>query len=124
MAKPAAICCWSGMLTSLPAVSMPMTWPAALTSGPPESPDTMPASVWNIPCSVSDLTVPPWSLAVMVLLTPVMRPGAGTIWFCPSALPRAVTASPTLTLPESPIGTWCRPDGCCSWISAMSPVTS
>ena len=28
--------------------------PAALTSGPPESPDTMPASVWSIPCSVSD----------------------------------------------------------------------
>src|SRR6185369_11144538 len=123
MAKPAAAC-WSEKRTFWPAVSMPMTWPAALTSGPPESPDTMPASVWNIPCSVSEVTVPPWSLAVMVLSTPVMRPGAETIWLRPSALPRAVTASPTLTLLESPSGTWCRPDGFCSWISAMSPVTS
>ena len=70
MAKPATDCCWV-KLTLLPAVSMPMTWPAELTSGPPESPATMFALVWIIPCSVSDLTVPPWSLAVMVWLSPV-----------------------------------------------------
>ncbi len=123
MAKPAADCCWV-KLTSLPAVSMPMTCPAALTSGPPESPDTMPAFVWSIPCRVSDLTVPPWSVAVMVSWSPVIWPLAGTIWLRPSALPRATTLSPILTLAESPTGTACRPDGLCSWISAMSPVTS
>src|SRR5437867_2428385 len=62
MAKPAADC-WSGNRTLLPAVSMPITAPAALTSGPPDSPATTPASVWTIPCSVSDATTPPRSLA-------------------------------------------------------------
>ena len=58
MAYPAADCC-PGVVTSLPAVSIPMTWPAAFASGPPESPATMSALVWIIPCSVSEVTVPP-----------------------------------------------------------------
>src|ERR1700722_4925000 len=44
--------------------------------------------------------------------------------FCPSALPRATTESPVLTVLELPIGTVVRPDASCSLISAMSPVTS
>ena len=123
MAKPDAGCCWL-KLTSLPAVSMPMTRPAELTSGPPESPATMFAFVSIIPCSVSEVTAPPWSLAVMVWLIPVTWPVAETISLRPSALPMAITVAPVLTWLESPVGTGCRPDAFCSWISAMSPVTS
>ncbi len=36
-----------------PAVSMPITWPLASTSGPPESPGWMPAFVWIRPVSCS-----------------------------------------------------------------------
>ena len=41
------------------AVSMPTTSPAALTSGPPELPDEIAASVWMSPSSApfSDITV-------------------------------------------------------------------
>ena len=78
----------------------------------------------NCPRSVSELTDPPWSLAVMVLLIPVTWPVAETISLRPSALPMATTVAPVLTSLELPIGTGCRPDGFCSWISAMSPVTS
>ena len=39
------------------AVLIPITWPAALTSGPPELPELIAASVWmrsrSVPCSVS-----------------------------------------------------------------------
>src|ERR1700722_5339333 len=44
--------------------------------------------------------------------------------FCPSALPRATTESPVLMVLDLPIGTVFSPDAPCSWISAMSPVTS
>ena len=103
---------------------MPMTWPAASASGPPESPETMSALVSIIPCRVSLATEPPWSLAVMDWFSPVTWPAAGTMVLCPSALPMATTAAPVFTVDESPMGTVCRPDAPWSWISAMSPVSS
>ncbi len=121
IAKPAGACCW---VTFSPAVSMPMTWPAKSASGPPESPETICAFVSINPCRVSEVTVPPTSLAVMVWFSPVTRPTAGTMAFCPSALPRATTVAPDLTAAELPIGTVRRPDAPCSRIRAMSPVTS
>ena len=123
MAKPAADC-WPGKLTLLPAVFMPMTWPAELASAPPESPETMSALVSIIPCRVSEVIVPPWSPAVMVWFSAVTWPVAGTMAFCPSALPMATTESSVLTVAESPSGTIGRPDAFCSWSRAMSPVTS
>ena len=67
------------MLPKLPvaaAVSIPMTLPAVLASGPPESPCTMPALVCSMPCSVS-LVAAPLSLAVMVRFMPVIEPTTG-----------------------------------------------
>src|SRR5205085_874623 len=42
----------------------------------------------------------------------------------PSALPAAVTASPTRTLDEFPVVTVARPDAPCSWMTATSCVAS
>ena len=40
------------------AVFMPMTLPSVSTSGPPESPGSIGAEIWIMPCSVSELPVP------------------------------------------------------------------
>ena len=40
------------------AVFMPMTLPSVFTSGPPESPGSIGADIWIMPCSVSELPVP------------------------------------------------------------------
>src|SRR5437879_12615240 len=50
-------------LVASPAVIIPMTWPAELTSAPPESPGLMVASLWIIPFKVSEWPLP--SLAVV-----------------------------------------------------------
>ena len=113
--------CWS--FPSLPAVSMPIT-PAELASGPPESPGTMSAFVWIIPCSVSAAIDPPPSLAVMVWPSALTWPGFAVMVPRPSALPRATTAVPALTEAELPIGTVVSPDAFRSRIRAMSPVWS
>jgi len=89
---------------------MPMTWPAELASGPPESPETMSALVWIMLWRVSWVTEPPWSPAVMVWFSAVTWPAAGTMALCPSALPMATTESPVLMAAELPIGTVFRPD--------------
>src|SRR6266849_3408156 len=104
-----------------PAVIIPITWPAELTSAPPESPGLMPASLWIMPLRVSERPLP--SLAVMVWSTestwPCVTVGAPP-W--PSALPSASTASPTLTLDESARVTVGRPETLSIWISATSAV--
>jgi hypothetical protein len=52
MAKPTLVAAtWVSL--SATAVLTPMTCPAALTSGPPEFPDEMAASVWISPSSTS-----------------------------------------------------------------------
>ena len=106
------------------AVSMPMTWPWALTSGPPESPGTIRASVCSMPCSVSLPVALPSSLAVMVWLTPVMVPTTGRAPPWPSALPMATTGLPILTESELPSGIVFSPDAFCSLITATSSVAS
>ena len=52
----------SDLVATYVALDHVTTLPSRSKSGPPESPDTMPASVWSIPCRVSDWTAPPWSL--------------------------------------------------------------
>jgi len=99
------------------AVSMPITWPAVFTSGPPESPSTIWAFVCSMPCSVS---VPPsWSLAVIVWFSCVIAPDT-TVGGPPTplALPMAMTLSPIFTVEELPSGIVRRPDAPSSWISA------
>ena len=48
---------WRSPLLAATAVLMPTTWPAALTSGPPELPELIAASVWIRPSSVALLGV-------------------------------------------------------------------
>ena len=108
-------------LVASPAVIIPITWPAELTSAPPESPGLMVASLWIMPFRVSEWPLP--SLAVMVWSVAVTWPwvtvGAPP-W--PRALPIARTGSPTLTLDESARVTVGRPDTPSIWISATSEV--
>ena len=56
---------------------MPMTWPAELTSGPPESPATTFAFVSIIPCSVSELDRPALVAGRDGLVKPGDLPGGG-----------------------------------------------
>ncbi len=105
-------------------MSMPMTAPAELTSGPPESPSWMGASVCSMPCRVS-LDLAPLSLAWMVRFFALMMP-----WAVdgrpprPWALPIARTGSPSLTLPESPMLIVFRPEAPCRRSRAMSSLAS
>src|SRR5216684_1320616 len=104
-----------------PAVIIPITWPAELTSAPPESPGLMAASLWIMPERVSERPLP--SLAVMVWSTAVTWPWVTAgVPPCPSALPRATTGSPTLTLEASASVTVGRPDTPSIWMSATSEV--
>jgi hypothetical protein len=76
------------------AVSMPTTSFSASTRGPPESPETMGASVWMRSVSVSPAAVPSdW--VVMVCPSAVTWPLAAVSVPVPPALPTPVTASPT-----------------------------
>ena len=106
-------------------MSIPMTWPAELTSGPPESPGWIGALVWISPVSCSELLAEPSSLAVMDWLSdvtlPVTTDGCPPL---PSAFPMATTFWPTVTVEESPKVTVCRPDAFCSCSTAMSLVLS
>src|SRR5215831_545235 len=107
-----------------PAVSMPITWPVLLTSGPPESPGWMGALCRMSPVRCS--TVPaPSSEALMAAPRPATWPTATDgVPPLPSALPRATTLSPTLTVDESPSDTVCSPDAPTSWSTAMSLLWS
>jgi len=103
---------------------MPITLPAALASGPPESPGWIAALVCSMPCSVSVVPLP-WSPAVIVRLTALMMPGA-TVglppW--PPALPMARTGVPSETCEELPTETVFRPEAFCNWSSATSSEAS
>src|ERR1700730_9295850 len=106
------------------AVSMPMTWPAALTRGPPESPGWMGAFIWMSPVRVSALA-PPGSLAVIVWLTASTVPATTAgVPPTPPALPIATTGSPGATAEESPTTIGLRPDTPWIWMTAMSSVGS
>ena len=85
------------------AVFRPITWLAALTVGPPESPGRMAASTWISPTSVSLLPVSA-SLADTVWFSAATRPstalGAPP---APPALPIETIGAPTVTVSELPI---------------------
>src|SRR5579875_1378333 len=107
MAYPYTVLPWTELLA---AVSMPITWPAALASGPPESPGSIWALVCSIPCRVSDMP-PPWSLAVIVRFSALMTPCATVDEPpCPSALPMARTGVPRVTWEEFPTFTVGSPE--------------
>ena len=104
------------------AVSIPITWPSASASGPPESPGRMSALVCSMPCRVS---VRPelWSLATMVRSRLLITPGA-TVGEppCPPSLPMARTGVPTRTRAELPIVTALSRGAPCTWSRATSSV--
>ena len=74
MAKP-TLCWLAGLPLVLAAVSMPMTLPVVLASGPPESPGMMSAFVWSMPVSFSGDAPLPSSLAEIDWFRPVIVPG-------------------------------------------------
>jgi hypothetical protein len=111
IANPVVADCWSKPpLAVLAAVSMPITAPEPLTSGPPESPSWIGASVCSIPVRFSVVPAP-LSLAVMsrflALRMPCAVDGRPPL---PPALPIASTGSPNWALSESPRVTVGRPD--------------
>ena len=75
-----------------------MTSPSSSSSAPPESPETMGASVWMRSVSVSPAAVPS-DCVVMVWPSAVTWPLAAVSVPVPPALPTPVTASPTWTPP-------------------------
>ena len=129
MAKPVVVApnCWRKLPPLEPAVVIPITCPAALMTGPPESPGSIAASTWMVPDSVSlppvsSAAVTVWSSAATVPVTAAGLPPR------PSALPIAVTGSPTVTVDGSPMTTVLSPDTpwiCSRAMSALgsSPMT-
>ena len=73
-------------------VLRPITWPQRSTSGPPELPGLMGASVWIIGSS---------EMPGSVRLRPLTIPRV-IVWSRPMGLPMATTSSPTLMPDESP----------------------
>ena len=105
-----------------PAVSMPITWPWVLVSGPPESPGWIGALDWMSPLSRSEL-LDPSSPAVIARPRPVTLPVATEgVPLRPSALPMATTLSPMRTCDESPRFAVVRPEAPCNCSTAMSLV--
>ena len=90
-------------MLSATAVFMPITWPEELTSGPPELPELMAASVCRSPVRFS--LRPVTSLVAVSersfddTMPSVTREAARR---APSALPMASTSSPTCAASESP----------------------
>ena len=103
-----------------PAVFIPTTRPWLSTSGPPESPGWMSASVWSRPDKRS-LVPPNSSLAVIVWLRPVIEPSAlEGVPPTPPAFPIPVTESPTRSDEESPSLAVVRPEASESLRTATS----
>ena len=86
----------------------PITWPAALISGPPELPGLIGASVWIAFGIVN------WLGAWIVRLSALMMP-AVTVLGRPNGLPMAITLSPTWTALESPNGSGCSSEAGTFW---------
>src|SRR3954447_7683598 len=85
---------------------MPTTWPLALSSGPPELPGLMEASVWIEPSMPKPLGA--WMLRSSPETMPSLK-----LFVYPNGLPSAYTVSPTFTLLELASVSGCRssPDG-------------
>ncbi len=83
------------------AVFMPMTWPAMSTSGPPELPGLMAASVWMKRWNWARSMLPAPGSSMARFLAETMP--AETVWERPKGLPMARTQSPTCALSELPI---------------------
>ena len=97
------------------AVFMPTTWPAALTSGPPELPGLMAASVWMRPSSCT-----PWAARSRSMADTMPRVTVGS----PPrlrALPMAMTSSPTCRSSDEPeLGGHEVARRPATWMTAMS----
>src|SRR5262245_22395158 len=92
----------------------PITWPAALNSGPPELPWLIAASVWiaSLIVNLFSAWICRWSALTIPLVTVSSRP---------NGLPIATTGSPTCTFDESPNETGCSTDdGASTLITARS----
>ena len=83
---------------------MPMTAPLPSTSGPPELPGLMAASVWIALMKASSPSPP----AVTGRLSALTMPAVTVPW-SPSGEPRAIAASPTSSALEEPSVTAGRP---------------
>ena len=101
---------------------MPMTWPCALNSGPPELPGLTAASIWIALVTVASFALSPdvdtgrSTAETMPVVTVLARP---------SGLPTAMTGSPTTTFEESPSAAALRSSGASlSLITARSVVGS
>ena len=77
-------------------VLMPITSPSALSSGPPELPGLIAASVWIRSKRFPE--IPSWAtLRLRLLMMPIV-----TVFSNPKGLPTAIAQSPTLNRSESP----------------------
>ncbi len=103
MAKPMFCAGAFPVLDEATAVSIPTTCPAESTSGPPEFPELIAASVWIMFRNVSPAP-PDASPACTVRPVAETMPDVtvGVPADNPRALPMAITASPTSSLVESP----------------------
>ncbi len=102
---------------------MPMTWPVASKSGPPELPGSSCASVSmrSLSCSVSFRSL----RTVIERFRPVTDPSVTVGDPCLlNALPMATTASPTDTCDELPTLMVGRPEAPSAWRTATSSTTS
>ena len=101
---------------------MPTTSPCVSRSGPPESPATTSAVVSIMDVSVSD-DAEPSSAAVTDAVSEEIVPAAAESAPVPSALPTAVTTSPTAACSRSTVMVL-RPDAPVSCRRATSSVAS
>ncbi len=93
---------------------MPMTWPSESSSGPPELPWLIAASVWIAPLIVKLFGA--WIVRLSALTMPVV-----TVPSRPNGLPMATTPSPTRTPLESANCSGCSSDfGASTLITATS----
>ena len=97
------------------AVLIPMTSPRRFTSGPPELPGLIDASVWM---KFSYVAIPT-SARPVALTTPTV-----TVLSSPKGLPIAIAHSPTRSVSEFPSVATATGASGSNWITARSVVTS
>ena len=99
---------------------MPTTRPAESTSGPPELPGLIAASVW-----IASVTEDwPSSPAVATGRSRALMIPVVTVPWRPSGAPMATTGWPTCSVEESPIAAGVSPDASCAWTTARSVIGS
>src|SRR5438552_2941307 len=96
------------------AALMPTTRPSWSTSGPPELPGLIDASVWMKSSYGPAPRKRPFALTMPAV----------AVWVRPNGLPIASTQSPTLRLSESPSGSVGSGCGALMWTRAMSVLSS